>query len=224
MKKIKSFLLIILSFFYLTKIAYSVETDIYKKIDLFGEVLEKINQEYVLQLDDDIILSKAVEHEAGNYQYTFAMDYQNVDDKNNSNDALILWNILIDGKPYGHFVDSLMTPDLGWMKNNLWKNDKGLIFASQPQSLLLTLRGEHVLLDNQTPLKCVKGLDKIILDPMADPMATPDVSQIKIVLPLLTTKFKPNMISPNIFIVLNSNCTISLIVLVMLNGHSPTII
>jgi hypothetical protein len=135
--------------------------------------------EIPIEQDDDIILSKAVEHEAGNYQYTFTMDYQNVDDKNNSNDALILWNILIDGKPYGHFVDSLMTPDLGWMKNNLWKNDKGLIFASQPQSLLLTLRGEHVLLDNQTPLKCVKGLDKIILDPMADPMATPDVSQIK---------------------------------------------
>ena len=75
--------------------------------------------EIPIEQDDDIILSKAVEHEAGNYMYTFAMDYQNVDDKNNSNDALILWNILIDGKPYGHFVDSLMTPDLGWMKNNL---------------------------------------------------------------------------------------------------------
>ncbi len=131
--------------------------------------------EIPIEQDDDIILSKAVEHEAGNYQYTFTMDYQNVDDENNRSDAIVLWNILIDGKPYANFVDSLMTPDLGWMKNNLWKNDKALIFASQPQSLLLTLRGEHVLLDNQTPLRCVKGLNKLILHPMA----SPEVSEIK---------------------------------------------
>ena len=131
--------------------------------------------EIPIEQDDDIILSKAVEHEAGNYMYTFAMDYQNIDDENNRSDAIVLWNILIDDKPYANFVDSLMTPDLGWMKNNLWKNDKALIFASQPQSLLLTLRGEHVLLDNQTPLRCVKGLNKLILHPMA----SPEISQIK---------------------------------------------
>ena len=60
MKKIKSFLLIVLSFFYLTKIAYSVETDIYKKIDLFGEVLEKINQEYVDEIDQSESMDSAI--------------------------------------------------------------------------------------------------------------------------------------------------------------------
>ena len=131
--------------------------------------------EIPIEQDDDILLTKAVEHEAGNYMYSFSMDYQNVDADNNHPEGCILWNVLIDGKPYANFVDSLTTPDIGWMKNNLWKNDKALIFASQPQSLLLTLRGEHVLLDNQTPLRCVKGLNKLILHPMADDT----VSQIK---------------------------------------------
>ena len=60
MKKMKSLLLIVLSFFYLTKIAYSVETDIYKKIDLFGEVLEKINQEYVDEIDQSESMDSAI--------------------------------------------------------------------------------------------------------------------------------------------------------------------
>ena len=47
MKKIKFFLLIFISILYLTKTVISAEIDIYKKIDLFGEVLEKINKEYV---------------------------------------------------------------------------------------------------------------------------------------------------------------------------------
>ena len=47
MKKIKFFLLIFSSIFYLSKTVISAEIDIYKKIDLFGEVLEKINKEYV---------------------------------------------------------------------------------------------------------------------------------------------------------------------------------
>ncbi len=47
MKKIKFLLLIFFSIFYLTKTVFSAEIDIYKKIDLFGEVLEKINKEYV---------------------------------------------------------------------------------------------------------------------------------------------------------------------------------
>ena len=47
MKKIKISLFIFFFIFYLNKIAISAEIDIYKKIDLFGEVLEKINKEYV---------------------------------------------------------------------------------------------------------------------------------------------------------------------------------
>ena len=46
MKKIKFILLIFFSVFYLNKTVISAEIDIYKKIDLFGEVLEKINKEY----------------------------------------------------------------------------------------------------------------------------------------------------------------------------------
>ena len=44
MNIIKNYLFIFLSFFYLS-LANSSEVDIYKKIDLFGEVLEKINRE-----------------------------------------------------------------------------------------------------------------------------------------------------------------------------------
>ena len=47
MNKIKFLLLIFFSVFYINKTVISAEIDIYKKIDLFGEVLEKINKEYV---------------------------------------------------------------------------------------------------------------------------------------------------------------------------------
>ncbi len=57
MKKIKLLLLIFFSFFYLNKTVISSEIDIYKKIDLFGEVLEKINKEYV----DDINQSESMD-------------------------------------------------------------------------------------------------------------------------------------------------------------------
>ena len=57
MKKIKFLLLIFFSFFYLNKTVISAEIDIYKKIDLFGEVLEKINKEYV----DDINQSESMD-------------------------------------------------------------------------------------------------------------------------------------------------------------------
>ena len=50
MKKIKFLLLIFFSVFYINKTVISAEIDIYKKIDLFGEVLEKINKEYVCLL------------------------------------------------------------------------------------------------------------------------------------------------------------------------------
>ncbi len=57
MKKIKFLLLILFSIFYLNKTVISAEIDIYKKIDLFGEVLEKINKEYV----DDINQSESMD-------------------------------------------------------------------------------------------------------------------------------------------------------------------
>ena len=47
MKKIQLYLIIFLSSFFLSHSINSAEIDIYKKIDLFGEVLEKINKEYV---------------------------------------------------------------------------------------------------------------------------------------------------------------------------------
>jgi len=47
MKKIQSFLVIFFTSFLFSQIINSAEIDIYKKIDLFGEVLEKINKEYV---------------------------------------------------------------------------------------------------------------------------------------------------------------------------------
>ena len=55
MKKLYISLLFIFSVFNLNS-AISDETDIYKKIDLFGEVLEKINEEYV----EDINQSKSM--------------------------------------------------------------------------------------------------------------------------------------------------------------------
>ena len=36
---------------FFTNYSISNETDIYKKIDLFGEVLEKINEEYVDEIN-----------------------------------------------------------------------------------------------------------------------------------------------------------------------------
>ena len=60
MKKIKFFLLIFLSIFYLTKTVISAEIDIYKKIDLFGEVLEKINKEYVDEFNQSESMDSAI--------------------------------------------------------------------------------------------------------------------------------------------------------------------
>ena len=47
MKKIQFFLIVFFNFFLISQTINSNEIDIYKKIDLFGEVLEKINREYV---------------------------------------------------------------------------------------------------------------------------------------------------------------------------------
>ena len=43
------------------KNSYSSENDIYKKIDLFGEVLEKINKEYVDEIDQSESMDAAID-------------------------------------------------------------------------------------------------------------------------------------------------------------------
>jgi carboxyl-terminal processing protease len=59
MKKSKLFLLaIIVSCF--SSVALSSESDIYKKIDLFGEVLEKINEEYVDEINQSESMDSAI--------------------------------------------------------------------------------------------------------------------------------------------------------------------
>ena len=60
MKKIKFLLLIFFSVIYLNKTVISAEIDIYKKIDLFGEVLEKINKEYVDEIDQSESMDSAI--------------------------------------------------------------------------------------------------------------------------------------------------------------------
>ncbi len=60
MKKIKFLLLIFLSLFCLNKTVISAEIDIYKKIDLFGEVLEKINKEYVDEFNQSESMDSAI--------------------------------------------------------------------------------------------------------------------------------------------------------------------
>ena len=60
MKKIKFLSLIFFSIFYLNKTVISAEIDIYKKIDLFGEVLEKINKEYVDEFNQSESMDSAI--------------------------------------------------------------------------------------------------------------------------------------------------------------------
>ena len=54
--------LLVLFFFYITffKGVNASENDIYKKIDLFGEVLEKINKEYVDEIDQSESMDSAI--------------------------------------------------------------------------------------------------------------------------------------------------------------------
>ncbi len=59
MKIVKYCSFIFLSFFYL-KSANSAEVDIYKKIDLFGEVLEKINREYIDEINQSESMDAAI--------------------------------------------------------------------------------------------------------------------------------------------------------------------
>ena len=60
MKKIKIVLLIFLTQIFFTQILNSAEIDIYKKIDLFGEVLEKINNEYVEEVNQSKSMDSAI--------------------------------------------------------------------------------------------------------------------------------------------------------------------
>ena len=59
MKIIKYYSFIFLSFFYLSS-TNSSEVDIYKKIDLFGEVLEKINREYIDEINQSESMDSAI--------------------------------------------------------------------------------------------------------------------------------------------------------------------
>ena len=60
MKKIQLYLIIFLSSFFLSHSINSAEIDIYKKIDLFGEVLEKINKEYVDEINQSKSMDSAI--------------------------------------------------------------------------------------------------------------------------------------------------------------------
>ena len=60
MKKINIFLFIFFSQFLLIQKINSSEIEIYKKIDLFGEVLEKINKEYVDEINQSESMDSAI--------------------------------------------------------------------------------------------------------------------------------------------------------------------
>ena len=56
----KKLLLFFIFSFILTNIVNSAENDVYKKIDLFGEVLEKINKEYVDEINQSKSMDSAI--------------------------------------------------------------------------------------------------------------------------------------------------------------------
>ena len=60
MKKIQFYLIILLNSFFFSYSVNSAEIDIYKKIDLFGEVLEKINKQYVDEIDQSEGMDSAI--------------------------------------------------------------------------------------------------------------------------------------------------------------------
>ena len=61
MKNIYSTFLIILLSLSISKYAYSAnDDDIYKKIDLFSEVLDKINKEYVEDINQSEVMDAAI--------------------------------------------------------------------------------------------------------------------------------------------------------------------
>ena len=54
------FIFLALFFLLISKSLFANESDIYKKIDLFGEVLEKINEEYVEEIDQSKSMDSAI--------------------------------------------------------------------------------------------------------------------------------------------------------------------
>ena len=60
MKTVRFYLIIFLTQFLFLKQINSAEIDIYKKIDLFGEVLEKINKEYVDEINQSESMDSAI--------------------------------------------------------------------------------------------------------------------------------------------------------------------
>jgi carboxyl-terminal processing protease len=60
MKKIQFYFIVFLSSFFFSYSVNSAEIDIYKKIDLFGEVLEKINKQYVDEIDQSEGMDSAI--------------------------------------------------------------------------------------------------------------------------------------------------------------------
>ena len=60
MKKINFLKIFLIIYLIFTKTAASSENDVYKKIDLFGEVLEKINKEYVEEINQSKSLDSAI--------------------------------------------------------------------------------------------------------------------------------------------------------------------
>ena len=60
MKKVYFFKIFLIIYLIFTKNATSAENDVYKKIDLFGEVLEKINKEYVEEINQSESMDSAI--------------------------------------------------------------------------------------------------------------------------------------------------------------------
>ena len=60
MKKLCQIITIVFINFSIISTSVSSEIDIYKKIDLFGEVLEKINQEYVDEINQSESMDSAI--------------------------------------------------------------------------------------------------------------------------------------------------------------------
>ncbi len=57
----KKFIIILFSLFFISKANAEVEKNIYEKIDLFSEVLEKINEEFVEEVDQSEIMDSAID-------------------------------------------------------------------------------------------------------------------------------------------------------------------
>ena len=56
----KNLIFFVIIYFFLTTKSFSTEINIYKKIDLFGEVLEKINKEYVDEINQSESMDSAI--------------------------------------------------------------------------------------------------------------------------------------------------------------------